>query len=61
MNIILPPTQQYEIVRFSKFKNIEKLLDFAMKCKTEEVLRDLYLPVHKLNSFIDINYEANNH
>ncbi|KAL6423889.1 hypothetical protein ACFW04_010371 [Cataglyphis niger] len=45
-DIILPPTQQYEIARLSKFKNIEKLLDFAMECKTEEMLRHLYLPVH---------------
>lgn len=60
LNITLPPPQQYEIARLGKFKSIDKLLDFAMERNTEEVLQ-LYLPVHKLNSFIDINYEANNH
>ncbi|KAM0726153.1 Acyl-coenzyme A diphosphatase NUDT19 [Formica fusca] len=44
LNITLPPTQQYEIARLSKFKSIDKLLDFAMERNTEEVLQ-LYLPV----------------
>lgn len=60
MDITIPPPQQYEIARLNEFKSIDKLLDFAMERSTEEALQ-LYLPVYKLNSFIDINHEANNH
>lgn len=56
MNVILPPPQQYEIARLNNFKSIEKLLDFMLEqCNMEEALQ-IFLPVHKLNSFIDVTH-----
>ncbi|XP_020287428.1 nucleoside diphosphate-linked moiety X motif 19-like [Pseudomyrmex gracilis] len=39
----LPPPQHYEITRLTNFKDIDGLLEFAMKCEKGV---QLYLPVH---------------
>lgn len=44
MDITIPPPQQYEVARFTKYKNLDELLDFAVERNTEEAL-PLYLPV----------------
>lgn len=46
INVKLPPPQSYEIATLNKIKNIETLLDLAMKRNKEGV--QLYLGVSKI-------------
>lgn len=50
MDLTMPPPQQYEVARFTKFENLDKLLNFAVERNAREAL-PLYLPVCKLNSY----------
>lgn len=48
----LPPPQHYEITRLTNFKDIDDLLEFAMKYCEEGV--QLYVPVWNWMTWTDI-------